>query len=55
MNYGREYYRFSPRSGRGGPMQARHGYDREFGPDVRLREGRGYDQDTGYGFHSWAA
>ena len=53
MNYGREYYRFRPRSGRGGPMQVRPGYDREYGPSAR--EDRGYDQRDGYGFHGGAA
>ena len=51
-DYGREYYRFHPRSGHGGAM---HGYDREFGPGHRLREGHGYDARAGYGFHGGAA
>ena len=48
MNYGREYDRFRPRSGRSGPMQVRHDYDREYGPGAR--EGRGYRLRDGYGF-----
>lgn len=55
MNHGREYDRFTPRPGRGGPTEARPGYSREFDAGGRLREGRGYDQGGGHGFHGGGA
>lgn len=55
MNHGREYYRFGPRTDRGGPMRVRPGYDRDFGAGSRPQEGRGYDQRGGYGFHGGEA